>query len=163
MDFTHPWETPQQSVDRINNSPGGQFLGNALQSGNLSWMDIFAPGITALWNKLDLNGSAAAAQQLEGQKELDSIAYGRDLEKMKIDQDWQKMMSDTSYQRAVEDLKKAGLNPYVLMAQGLSGAPSYSGSSASTSSGTAAKADNKMVQALGILALMLRKFLTKGA
>ena len=48
-----------------------------------------------------------------------------------LNRNWQTEMSNTAYQRAVEDMKKAGLNPILAYAQG--GASTPSGSSASSS------------------------------
>ena len=55
-----------------------------------------------------------------------------------LQRNYEKYMSDTQYQRAVEDMKKAGLNPALLYGSG-SPAPATSGASAS-SSGTGAGA-----------------------
>lgn len=49
--------------------------------------------------------------------------------------DFQEMMSNTAYQRAFEDMRKAGLNPYLAYSQGGASSPSGSvlgGSTAST-------------------------------
>ena len=158
--FTNPFDLNNPNYGE--GSLAGDVINKGISQGWLSLLDILAPGSTALSSALDLNGQRAAQQQFENQRQLDADAYLRNKEEAQAARDWEKMMSDTSYQRAVEDLKKAGLNPYILMAQGLSGAPSYSGSSASTSAGSASKGDNKTTQALGLLAVFLRKFLTKG-
>lgn len=48
--------------------------------------------------------------------------------------DWQEMMSNTSYQRAVEDMRKAGINPILAFGSGASGANTPSGAQGSISS-----------------------------
>ena len=50
-------------------------------------------------------------------------------EQAQISRDWQEQMTNTAYQRAVEDMRKAGLNPYLAYNNG--GAQSGSGSAAS--------------------------------
>lgn len=47
--------------------------------------------------------------------------------------EFQERMSNTAYQRAVEDMKKAGLNPYMLMAGSASGSSTPAGAMATTS------------------------------
>lgn len=44
-------------------------------------------------------------------REMMELANKAAAEEAQKNRDWQKMMSDTSFQRAVEDMKKAGINP----------------------------------------------------
>ncbi len=56
--------------------------------------------------------------------------------------EWDKMMSDTQYQRAVEDMKKAGINPILALSNGgnsYGAGASASSSSARTSGGYKSK------------------------
>lgn len=52
---------------------------------------------------------------------------------------WEKEMADSSYTRAVEDMKRAGLNPILALQNG--GAPTGSGSTASAGSGSSHKSN----------------------
>ncbi len=61
--------------------------------------------------------------------------------------DWQERLSNTAYQRAADDMRKAGLNPYLAYAQGGAGTPS--GATASAGSGnTNASGSGKLAQIL---------------
>lgn len=59
-------------------------------------------------------------------------AYAMEQASLKSQRDWSEKMSNTAYQRAVEDMKKAGLNPYA-MYSGVGGASSTPTTSASGS------------------------------
>lgn len=58
-----------------------------------------------------------------------SVQLKNDALQAKINRDWQERMSNTAYQRATEDMRKAGLNPYLAYQQG--GASTPTGASAS--------------------------------
>lgn len=57
--------------------------------------------------------------------------------------DWQEKMSNTAYQRAMDDMKKAGLNPLLMASQGFSSStPSGSTASGSSAQGFSASGQN---------------------
>lgn len=70
------------------------------------------------------------------------MAFNR--EEAQKNRDWQEYMSNTAYQRAVEDMKKAGINP--IFAYQMGGASTGTGSSASMSSGSGAMASTSNYQ-----------------
>lgn len=56
-----------------------------------------------------------------------------------INREWQEQMSNTAYQRAVQDMRKAGINPMLAFSQG--GASTPSGSAPSGNSASMSKAN----------------------
>lgn len=82
----------------------------------------------------DVTGvTTSAKQQAEANKQLQEMAQNYNAEQAQIERDWQENMSNTAQQRAVEDAKKAGVNP-VLMAG--AGASSGSGAVATSPGGS---------------------------
>lgn len=102
-------------------------------------------GRSWLGNILGFNSYTDAVEWQRGEQSADNALY-RDMLKLneqnvfnaseaQKNRDWQERMSNTAYQRAVEDMKKAGINPILAYSQG--GASSPSGGSASSGSGSA--------------------------
>jgi len=72
-------------------------------------------------------------QSAEAQRQMDYQSR-----EAQLNRDYQERLSSSAYQRAVEDLKKAGLNP-ALMYKSMDGASTPSGSSPSGASGSGSR------------------------
>lgn len=124
-------------------------------------IDFLLPGTSALNNLFDPTGKHAAEAQYNAQLSLDNSARAFNANEAEKQRQWEKMMSDTAIQRQVADLEAAGLPKWLAVSNGLSGSSTPAGSSARSSSGSASKAENKLVMAAGIIATALRIFLMK--
>lgn len=86
--------------------------------------------------------SGQAAEQRQYNKEMWQLAADFNAAEAQKNRDWQEKMSDTAYQRAVEDMKKAGINPILAAMNG--GASTGTGSTASVGVQSGASADMGM-------------------
>lgn len=104
-----------------------------LQSGNGSSSWGFNNPLVDFFQKIGdwLSGASSAKSQGEQNLGLQHDAQKYNSAEAERQRAWEEHMASTQYQRAVEDLKKAGLNPW-LAVSGINGG-SPSGASASSS------------------------------
>jgi len=99
---------------------------------------------------VDISGYDQASWAYDQQLKLDEMERSFNSAEAQKSRDWQEYMSNTSYQRAVEDIRKAGLNPWLALNGGsMQGASTPSGATASASSGAAKVPHNYLYQLLG--------------
>lgn len=93
---------------------------------------------SALQDKQFNYATESAYQANETQKELQRIAAEYNAREAEKNRKWQEQMSNTAYQRAVEDMRKAGINPILAAQNG--GASIGAGASASIGAPSASMA-----------------------
>lgn len=130
--------TSSGSTGGTGNSGGGG-LGNLLATGGTVLAGLTGglgqtSGGSGSWggtnNGITIGGTmGSAGTAMQYNKEMMEAANKAAAEEAEKNRDWQKMMSDTAFQRAVEDMKKAGINP--ILAAGTQ-APMGTGSAAAT-------------------------------
>lgn len=110
------------------------FDASSAQSANQAWSNSNAKSNS--WsNTQGINATNMAIQSANNANTTALSAWKEAAEynakQAEIQRAWQERMSNTQYQRAVEDMKKAGLNPIMALANGFSGASIGSGATAS--------------------------------
>lgn len=150
---------PVQGARQLQEALFGNNLGNVI-AGNTgsSSPDVFQPDTSSgsargdmTWFKDWLMNSFDSEKDWQRQLDLMEREQSYSASQAELSRQWQKEMSDTAIQRAVNDAKKAGLNPYTVL---------HSASSASTPVGaTASSGTRSAVQSAPNSARILSQFL----
>lgn len=124
--------------------PGAASLSDAVAgSSRGSGSDLSDDPYAGLWSASSMFSAAdylsRQAEDRQWNREQSAAAAARDFASSEAARDraWQAEMSNTAYQRAVTDMRLAGLNPYLMYANGGSGASTPGGAMASAAQASA--------------------------
>lgn len=137
-------QSQSMSKSGTNDEQVMQYLKGAYQYQNTEGARQSQFNQKSMLEQMGYNTLGAIAQGIYNHIENASAMNFNSTEAMK-DREWQEHMSNTAYQRAVEDMKKAGLNPILAFQNGGASTP---GGSAGTISGASMGAPSS--SALGV-------------
>lgn len=126
------------ALDIINNSYSGTAPSSAIEKNNSDPLtsiqeDPQNQSITDSANSDENQEFWQGLAQSIGEQQKQQMSYNERMTKMLMD--WTTEMSNTAYQRAMNDMKKAGLNPILAYNQGGASTPSVTPSSYSLGGG----------------------------
>lgn len=104
-------------------------------------------GIGAEW----FNAENIAYEDFMRQYQLDEVNRVFNAEQAQIQRDFDERLARNSYQYAMEDMKKAGLNPILAYQQGGANTPSGAAASSGSSSFQSTVGRNNMMELLGLV------------
>lgn len=99
-----------------------------------------------------LNGMAASREANSAQWQMQMQQQEFNASEAEKTRAWNEYMSNTAIRRQMEDIKGAGLNPWLAIQGGASGAASMAGANASSGQGNANQANSGVITAAAITA-----------